>query len=77
MNIDHLSYSTAKKIYRKGIDYALGTKLGLIEESFGEAPPQASLTKEQLQALAQDCDKNINVYTFTIKTDVTTTTVGK
>lgn len=36
MNIDHLSYSTAKKIYRKGIDYALGTKLGLIEESFGE-----------------------------------------
>lgn len=37
MNIDHLSYSTAKKIYRKGIDYALGTKLGLIEETYGKA----------------------------------------
>lgn len=36
-NIDHLSYSTAKKIYRKGIDYALGTKLGLVEETFGKA----------------------------------------
>ncbi len=36
-NIDHLSYSTAKKIYRKGIDYALGTKLGLIEETYGKA----------------------------------------
>lgn len=37
MNIDHLSYSTAKKIYRKGIDYALGTKLGLIDETYGKA----------------------------------------
>lgn len=36
-NIDHLSYSTAKKIYRRGIDYALGTKLGLIEETYGRA----------------------------------------
>lgn len=36
-DIHHLSYSTAKKIYRKGIDYALGTKLGLIEETFGKA----------------------------------------
>jgi hypothetical protein len=37
MNIDHLSYSTAKKIYRKGIDYGLGTKLGLITETYGKA----------------------------------------
>lgn len=37
MNIDHLSYSTCKKIYRKGIDYALGTKLGLIQETYGQA----------------------------------------
>jgi hypothetical protein len=36
-NIEHLSYSTCKKIYRKGIDYALGTKLGLIDETFGKA----------------------------------------
>jgi len=36
-NIDHLSYSTCKKIYRKGIDYALGTKLGLIDETYGQA----------------------------------------
>jgi len=36
-NIHHLSYSTCKKIYRKGIDYALGTKLGLIDESYGKA----------------------------------------
>lgn len=36
-NVDHLSYSTAKKIYRRGIDYALGTKLGLIEETYGRA----------------------------------------
>ena len=37
MNIEHLSYSTAKKIYRRGIDYALGTKLGLVDESYGKA----------------------------------------
>jgi hypothetical protein len=37
MDIDHLSYSTAKKIYRKGIDYALATKLGLITETYGQA----------------------------------------
>lgn len=37
MNIDHLSYSTAKKIYRKGVDYALGTKLGLVDEAYGKA----------------------------------------
>ncbi len=36
-NIEHLSYSTCKKIYRKGIDYALATKLGLIDESYGKA----------------------------------------
>ena len=36
-NIDHLSYSTAKKILNKGVDYALGTKLGLVEESYGKA----------------------------------------
>jgi hypothetical protein len=36
-NIDHLSYSTAKKIYRKGIDYAMGTKLGLIDETYSKA----------------------------------------
>lgn len=36
-NIHHLSYSTCKKIYRKGIDYALGTKLGLIQETYGKA----------------------------------------
>lgn len=36
-NIDHLSYSTCKKILNKGIDYALGTKLGLIEETYSKA----------------------------------------
>lgn len=36
-NIDHLSYSTCKKILNKGVDYALGTKLGLIEESKSKA----------------------------------------
>lgn len=36
-NIHHLSYSTAKKIIRKGVDYALGTKLGLIDETWGKA----------------------------------------
>lgn len=37
VNIDHLSYSTCKKILNKGVDYALGTKLGLVDESYGKA----------------------------------------
>lgn len=37
VNIDHLSYSTCKKILNKGVDYALGTKLGLIDETYGKA----------------------------------------
>jgi hypothetical protein len=37
VNIDHLSYSTCKKIINKGVDYALGTKLGLIDETYGKA----------------------------------------
>lgn len=31
-SIDHLSYSTCRKIYRKGVDYAIATKLGKIDE---------------------------------------------
>lgn len=46
VDIDHLSYSTAKKIYRRGIDYALGTKLGLIEETFGRAAELGTLIHE-------------------------------
>lgn len=45
-NIDHLSYSTAKKIYRKGVDYALGTKLGLIKEVYGRAAELGTLIHE-------------------------------
>lgn len=37
VNVDHLSYSTAKKILRKGIDFAVGTKVGLVAESYGDA----------------------------------------
>ncbi len=29
-NINHFSYSMAKNIYRKGIDYAVALKLGVI-----------------------------------------------
>jgi hypothetical protein len=43
VDIGHLSYSTAKKIYRKGIDYALGTKLGLIDETYGKAADLGTL----------------------------------
>lgn len=43
-NIHHLSYSTAKKIYRKGVDYALGTKLGLVKETFGKAADLGTMT---------------------------------
>lgn len=32
-NIDHFSYSMAKNIYRKGIDYAVGLKLKLFEKT--------------------------------------------
>ena len=35
--IDHWSYSSAKEIYRKGIDYAVAVKLGIIEKSYGKA----------------------------------------
>lgn len=37
VNLEHLSYSTCKKIIHKGIDYAVGTKVGLIDETFGKA----------------------------------------
>lgn len=46
VDIDHLSYSTAKKIYRRGIDYALGTKLGLIEETYGRVAEIGSMIHE-------------------------------
>lgn len=45
-NVNNLSYSTAKKIYRRGIDYALGTKLGLIEETYGRAAELGTLIHE-------------------------------
>lgn len=43
MNIDHLSYSTCKLILNSGIDYAVGVKLGLIEESYGRAAELGTL----------------------------------
>lgn len=36
-NVSHWSYSSAKKIYRKGIDYAVAVKLGIVEESYGKS----------------------------------------
>lgn len=42
-NIDHLSFSTCKKIYRRGVDYAVGTKIGLIEETYGKAADIGSM----------------------------------
>lgn len=35
--IEHWSYSSAKEIYRKGIDYAVARKLGLVEKTFGKS----------------------------------------
>jgi hypothetical protein len=47
-----------------------------INTVFGEKPPTRSLTKEQLDALGADCDKNIQVYTFINTTEtIPTTTV--
>ena len=37
VDVDHLSYSTCKKILNRGVDWALGTKLGLVDESYGKA----------------------------------------
>lgn len=36
-NVDHWSYSSAKLIYRKGIDYAVAERLGIIEKTYGKA----------------------------------------
>lgn len=36
MNIDHLSYSTCKLINTKGIDYAIASKLDLVDVSYGK-----------------------------------------
>lgn len=36
-NLDHLSYSTAKEIYRKGIDFAMAEKFGKVDKSFGKS----------------------------------------
>lgn len=36
-NVEHWSYSSAKEIYRKGIDWAVAKKLGIIEKSYGKA----------------------------------------
>lgn len=36
INIDHWSYSSAKDILRKGIDYAVGVKLGIVEKTYGK-----------------------------------------
>lgn len=36
-NINHFSYSMAKNIYRKGIDYAVALKLGVIEKPASKA----------------------------------------
>jgi hypothetical protein len=41
---------------------------------FGEKPPTGSLNKEQLDALAKDCDENINVYTYINPTETVPTT---
>jgi len=37
VNLHHLSYSTCKKINRNGVDYAVGTKVGLVKETYGKA----------------------------------------
>lgn len=36
-NVDHWSYSSAKLIYRKGIDYAVAERLGIIKKTYGKA----------------------------------------
>jgi len=36
-NINHFSYSMAKNIYRKGIDYAVALKLGVIEKTYEQS----------------------------------------
>ena len=41
---------------------------------FGEQPPTGSLTKEQLDSLGADCDKNISVYTVTNTSETVPTT---
>lgn len=36
-NLQHLSYSTAKEIYRKGVDYAVAEKLGKVQKTYGKS----------------------------------------
>lgn len=43
VDLDHISYSTCKKINRKGVDYAVGVKLGLITETTGDAAEVGTL----------------------------------
>lgn len=43
VNVDHWSYSSAKDIYRKGVDYAVALKLGLISKKYGKSADIGSL----------------------------------
>lgn len=48
MNIEHLSYSTCKRIYRRGVDYALGVKLNLIVEPSSKQADIGNLVHAEL-----------------------------
>lgn len=47
-NINHFSYSMAKNIYRKGIDYAVALKLGVIEKPTSRALDLGTLVHAHL-----------------------------
>lgn len=47
-NINHFSYSMAKNIYRKGIDYAVALKLGVIEKPASKALDLGKLVHSHL-----------------------------
>lgn len=60
-NVNHFSYSLAKDIYRKGIDYALAVKLGVVEKKFGKAVDIGQLVHNYI--LGGDQDFVIQKYT--------------
>lgn len=57
-NINHLSYSTCKKIYRKGIDYAVASKLGVIDDTSSRAADIGTMAHAML--LGGDPDWVVN-----------------
>lgn len=59
-NIDHWSYSSAKNIFRKGIDYAVGERLGIIAKTYGKSVDIGQLAHAHL--LGGDQEFVVNPY---------------